>query len=69
MTRLSHTQPGRDNSLSGSLQGATLRIAAVGTVTHDDHDELNERPDGGDGQAEDGTTDDEGGDEGQVVLI
>ena len=53
MTRLSHTQR-RDNSLSGSLQGATLRIAAVGTVTHDDHDELNEGPDARDEHTDDG---------------
>ncbi len=41
---MSHTQC-RDNSLSGSFQGTTLRVAAVGTVSHDDHDELNEGPD------------------------
>ena len=50
---MSHTQR-RDNSLSGSLQGATLRIAAVGTVTHDDHDELNEGPDARDEHTDDG---------------
>ena len=50
---MSHTQR-RDNSLSGSLQGATLRIAAVGTVTHDDHDELNEGPETRDEHTEEG---------------
>ena len=50
---MSHTQR-RDNSLSGSLQGTALRVAAVGTVTHDDHDELNEGPDTRDEQTEEG---------------
>ena len=50
---MSHTQR-RDNSLSGSLQGTALRVAAVGTVTHDDHDELNEGPDARDEHTDDG---------------
>lgn len=55
---MSHTQC-RDNSLSGSFQGTTLRVAAVGTVTHDDHDELNEGPDSGDGRTDEGDRQDQ----------
>ena len=44
---MSHTQR-RDNSLRGSLQGLALSVVCVRARASDDHDELNERPDGGD---------------------
>ena len=49
---MSHTQR-RDNSLSGSLQGLALRVVAVRAGTHEDHDELDEDPHGGDGRTDD----------------
>ena len=53
MTRLSHTQR-RDNSLRGSLQGLALSVGGVGAGTHDEHDEIDERPGAGDEDTDDG---------------
>ena len=50
---MSHTQR-RDNSLRGSLQGLTLSVAGVGAGTHDEHNEIDECPDAGHDQADDG---------------
>mgnify|MGYP000641274307 CR=1 FL=1 len=53
MTRLSHTQR-RDNSLRDSLQGLALSVGGVGAGTHDEHDEIDERPGAGDEDTDDG---------------